>query len=434
MARRIRCTVLLLACAAMPAFAEETPIPAAEARAVFAQAQALCAADGGRLWGASLCAPIMLVDPKTRRIVASQADADGALRARNGVYAGILPADQNVANTAVEWSGTRWTQMLWPLPDGDTRPVLIVHELFHNLQPKLAIAKAKGGENPHLDSLDGRYYLQLEWRALAKALESDGADDRRAAAADAVAFRMQRYRLFADARRDETALELNEGLAEYTGVAVAAPDASARKRLALQDLAAHVDNASFVRSFAYATGPAYGLLLDEFSPDWRGRLGEAEDLGTRLGKALGVKPAADKASLARAAARYDAAALRAAETLREEKRQAQLKRNRQRFVERPVLTLKLIHMKVQFNPSNLQPLDDLGTVYPTMRIADDWGTLEVADGALMKTDWSAVIVGAPEDPSAAGLRGAGWSLTLNEGWKLAPGARPGDYELAGPGG
>lgn len=432
---RNRRFVLLLACATLPAMAAEDPIPIPDARAVFAQAQSLCDADGGRLWGASLCAPIMLVDPKTRRIVAAQADANGALRTQDGVFVGVLPPDQNAANTAVEWSGTRWTQMLWPLPeDNGERGTLIAHELFHRLQPSLPIAAAKGGENPHLDSLEGRYTLQLEWRALAKALQAENRAEKRAAAADALAFRAERYRTFAEARTDEAALETNEGLAEYTGVMIGNATPQARVAAALRDLEIHVDNASFVRSFAYATGPAYGLLLDDFAPGWRKHLnGTPADLGTRLRDGAGIEVAMGEPALAAAASRYDGTTLRAAETSREEKRQEQLKRNRARFVDGPVLTLALAHMSVQFNPSNLQPLDGVGTVYPTMRITDDWGTLEVDGGAVMRSDWKAVIVAAPKVPKGARIEGAGWKLDLKPGWTLTPGARDGDYVLKGPG-
>ena len=58
----------------------------------------------------------MFVDPQSRNIVASQADAQGRLKAEGGVFVGLLPTDQNIANTAVEWAGVYWTQMLWHSP------------------------------------------------------------------------------------------------------------------------------------------------------------------------------------------------------------------------------------------------------------------------------------------------------------------------------
>jgi hypothetical protein len=95
---------------------------------------------------------------------------------------------------------------------------LIAHELFHRMQGQLYLPKMRGGNNLHLDMLDGRYYLRLEWRALGSALKANTDVNRRKAAFDALVFRGARYQIFPDAAEQEQALELNEGLAEYTGV------------------------------------------------------------------------------------------------------------------------------------------------------------------------------------------------------------------------
>lgn len=415
------------------AVASET-ISTDAARGVFAQAQSICERDGGKLWGVSLCGPIMLVDPQSRELIANQADAEGELKAQDGVFVGLLPADQNVANTAVEWSGTRWTQMLWPLhAEPDTRGTLIAHELFHRIQPQLKLPKLESGENAQLDTLDGRYYLQLEWRALARALQASDETARRQAAADALLFRAERYRLFPAAAAQEQELEQNEGLAEYTGVMAGNATEQERLQAALRDLSAHVGNPSFVRSFAYATGPAYGLLLDRYAAGWRQQLAAGLRFDTRLQQALDMEAPTDVQRLAsRRAQLYGGAALRVSETERENKRQQAIAANRKKFVDGPVLLLPFQHMKVQFNPSNLQPLGEHGTVYPTMRISDDWGVLEASDGALMKSDWSAVTVVAPAASAGSDLKGEGWTLQLKPGWRLIPGTRKGDLVLEKP--
>ena len=58
------------------------------------------------------------------------------------------------------------------------------------VQPELKLM-AGTGENDHLDTLDGRYWMQLERRALSRALTSAGAA-RAAAIGDALAFRRAR--------------------------------------------------------------------------------------------------------------------------------------------------------------------------------------------------------------------------------------------------
>jgi hypothetical protein len=347
------------------------PIPIETAQTYFAEAQVLCQADHGQLWGVSLCGPIMFVDPRTRFIVASQADTKGALKADGGVFIGSLPADQTIANTAVEWSGLHWTQMLWPLPgDERQRETLIVHELFHRIQNHLDLPNVKGGENAQLDTLDGRYYLQLEWRALGSALEAHTDVERRKAAGDAVLFRAERYRLFPDAALQEQALELNEGLAEYTGVRVGNPTPKEQINAALRDLSSHRDDSTFVRSFAYATGPAYGLLLDRYAPGWHQQLKPGDGFDVLLRTALHITLPADLHEEAeRQATLYGGATLRAAEMESETKRQQTIALYRAKFLDGPVLTLQFRNMHVQFDPRNLQPLEKAGTVYPTMRVS-----------------------------------------------------------------
>ncbi|HEL3849647.1 TPA: hypothetical protein UMZ03_000323 [Stenotrophomonas maltophilia] len=430
MGSRFLLLAVLALCAQPTVMANERELSVAAAREVFLHAEQLCNGDQGRLWGHSLCGPMMLVDPGSRQVIASHADVQGALKASGNVFAGQLPADAIVANTAVDWSGTRWTQLLWPLPqDASRRSTLLAHEMFHRLQPALPIIAPTEGGNEHLDTLEGRYWLQLEWRALADALAATDAVAQHTAMMDALAFRAERHHQFPAAAQDEAALELNEGLAEYTGVVVGNPSPATRVQAALHDLRAHVADRSFVRSFAYATGPAYGLLLDQVAPGWHRNLGHpARDLGSLLAERMHSTPLTGEAALLTTAARYDGPALRETEVQREQQRLAQLERNQARFVTGPVLRLALRSMRIQFDPSNMQPLPGIGTVYPTMQLSDVWGTLTVTDGALLQNDWKAVFVQAPASGKLP-LQGHGWALSLAPGWSLVPGARRGDYLL-----
>lgn len=436
---RIATASLLLSAPIVGRAQSPAPIPIDLAKRYFAEARALCTADGGKLWGVSLCGPMMFVDAASREIVASEADTKGVLKGQDGVFVGVLPTEQNVANTAVEWSGVRWTQMLWPLPDDERlRATLIAHELFHRIQPQLGLGKMNGGDNAHLDEVDGRYYMQLEWRALARALDVHSERELDQAVSDALLFRAERYRIYPKAEAEERALEMNEGLAEYTGVRVGNPTPELRTAMALHDLAAHVGDVTFVRSFAYATGPAYGLLLDRTimgrdQPILKPELKSGVGLDVSLHRLLAIRVPTDleKAAAERAAV-YDGAALRASEVERDRKRQAVLALYRGEFIEGHKLTLRFRHMNVQFDPRNLQPLDDAGTVYPTIHISDDWGILDARNGALMKPDWSALVVTAPTSTSGGTASGDGWTLALKPGWTIVPDSRSGDFVLSAP--
>jgi hypothetical protein len=349
---RLATVLLLFAVSDVDSTQTPSPIPIETAQMYFAEARSLCMADHGQLWGISLCGPIMFVDPKSRSIVASDADANGVLKGEGSVFTGSLPADQTIANTAVEWSGVYWTQMLWPLPGDELeRETLIAHELFHRIQNRLDLPKVKGGENAQLDTPDGRYYLQLEWRALARALEAHSDVDRREAAADAVLFRVERYRLFPDAAAQEQELELNEGLAEYTGVRVGNPTSEEQVKAALHDLSSHKDDTTFVRSFAYATGPAYGLLLDRYGSGWHQQLNTGEGFGALLRNALHTAlPANLPQAAEQRAMQYDGLTLRTAERGREAKRQQVFALYRTEFVEGPASHSKVLQHACTVRP------------------------------------------------------------------------------------
>lgn len=405
----------------------------AEAERVFGDARAICERDGGRLWGRSLCGPMFLVDWRDRAVLANGPDGGGALKpGGGGVFEGVLPEALIVANTPTDWSGARWTQLVSPTPDeADKRHVLIAHELFHRIQEQLGLTRPER-PNGHLDTLEGRYLIQLEWRALARALSAATPAARRAAVSDALAFRHERHRLFPAAAGDEAALEIAEGVPEYTGVRLGLTTEKARTAFALYDLQAFTAAPTFVRSFAYASGPAYGLLLDRSRPGWRSELGADARLGSLLASAMRIEPSNGEAVGARAR-RYDDGALRTAEVRRDADRRARLTAFRERLVDGPVLSLPLRKTNYQFNPQTLVPLEGAGTIYPTMRLVDAWGSLEVeSGGALVWSTGKRATVSA-RGAATNGLTGEGWKLTLNPGWRTMPGARRGDLTLVGPG-
>ena len=133
------------------------------------------------------------------------------------------------------------------------RRASMLHELFHRVQPALKLL-TNNGRNDHLDTLEGRCWLQLEWRALGASGTA-----RRDAVGDALTFRQMRRSLFPGSTSNENVDEIREGLAEYTG--------------------AETSTVSFIRDFHYRSGVAYGLLLDDASPGWPRRITASDDLG-----------------------------------------------------------------------------------------------------------------------------------------------------------
>jgi hypothetical protein len=308
---------------ALPAVAQ---VDQQRAQEYFKEVQALCERDGGRLWGVSLCRPMVIGDMRTQTMATSQAAPEGA-----------RPQVVGLVNAPIEWGGATWGAYVWDFMVNGTprfRKELMLHELFHAAQPPLGlIVPALASE--HLDAVDGRYWLRLEWRALARALRASG-EPRALAVGDALAFRQARRMLYPGSVESERAAEITEGLAQYTGTVLAADTTADAITSALDQLVEAETQDSFVRTFAYTSGPAYGLLLDASSPGWTRRVRSTDDLASLVMRALAVQPAADATA---SAARYGGPELRASEQRREQQRQERIAELRRRFVDGPVLLI-----------------------------------------------------------------------------------------------
>lgn len=379
----------------------------------FTQARTLCEREGGKLWNMSLCGPIVIADPATKTIATNQPAPDAP-----------QPASLGFANSAMEWGGVRWTTISWPslVALHDLQGLLLIHELFHRIQPQLGLFV---GDVPsdHLDTPEGRYWMQLEWKALSRALGSSG-QARSAAVGEALAFRAARRNRFPGAAESERGYEINEGLPQYTATVVAAGSRAEAVRSAIEQLGKAADEVTFVRQFAYPTGTAYGVLLDDYAPGWTHRIKSGDDLGKLLEPFASIRPAKD---LDAAAVSYGGPEIRQRETKREVEHKARLAELRRRFVEGPILILPR-GKGASFVSAGITVLPGEGTVYPTYRTKGEWGTLD-ASAALVDLDRGKLTVPAPASAEGRTLRGDGWTLAIGDGWVVRPGPRAGDFQL-----
>jgi hypothetical protein len=373
-------------------------IPIEAAKRIFEEVRVASDDDGGKLWGRTLYGPMIVVDPKTRFFV------------RNDLFIDTLPANVIVANTATNIDGVVTTMIPWTSLQGRTstqRRRLLIHESWHRIQKDIGFP-ASNTNNPHLDTVDGRVSLQLELRALAAALRAEG-DTRAAAIADAVAFRAARRAQFAEAAETERALENNEGLAEYTGWALRGTTAE-ESRLTFARHLENIDPAtSFVRGFAYETGPAYGLLLDALAPGWTRKYKVTDDLAAFTGLQPGIANPET----------YGGAELRAAEERRDREQRERVARFRARLVDGPVLELPMTDANYGFDPNGVTALGEAGNAYEHLEVTAAWGKISVDGGARIAGDWTKIIVPAADRAK----------LELKPGWKIVAGPRDGDLRV-----
>ena len=371
------------------------------------------------LWNKDLYGPILLVDPKTRQVFANEADTAGILKQNEDLFTGTLPDPINIANTAMRFAGKSWAMIMLPLPQNkEDRNNLLAHELFHTIQPSLGFA-LNNPENNHLDKKDGRVYLRLELEALKKAVQSSSKNELHRHLASALTFRKYRHLCYKGADTTENLLEMNEGLAEFTGFIVSGRTKEQAKVHFVNGIHTFFTNPTFVRSFAYQTIPVYGYLLYGKNKNWNKEINPKTNLTNYFIKAFNINTSANlKAAVESLADSYNGKTILQEETAREEKAQKLITEYKLRFIEQAHFTIKFEKMNVSFDPRNIIPIEDKGTVYPNIRVTDLWGVLTVEKGALMSANWDKISVTNPVKVEEKRIIGEGWTLELNEGYAL----------------
>eukprot|EP01132_Coremiostelium_polycephalum_P019167 gene19167-22808_t len=320
---------------------------------------------GHGLWNKNLYGPILLVDPKTREVFANQADTSGLLKYHGGIFSGVLPPNINIANTAVNFSGKRWAMLMLPLSQNKKDRInLLAHELFHTAQPSLGFV-LYNPENNHLDQKNGRIYLRLELEALKKAVQCSTKKEVQQYLTNALTFRKYRHLQYPGSDTTENLLEINEGIAEFTGVIVSARTKKQQTEHFVNGLSTFLNNATFVRSFAYQTVPIYGYLLYAKNKNWNKEITIKTNLTDYFIRAFNITiPSNLKESVERLSNSDDGKMIIQQETAREEKTKKLIAEYKFKFIEQPHFEIQFEKMNVSFDPKNIMPIEDKGTVYP----------------------------------------------------------------------
>ncbi len=379
--------------------------------------------ENGKLWNRQLYGPILLVDKNSRTIFANMPDDKGILKKKGKIYVGILPKEINISNTAHNWNGKRWTMVMLPLPkDYNERLNLLTHELFHRIQPELGFKNLNNKAGNHLDDLNARVFLKLELEALKKALRSKNVTGREKHIQNALFFRNYRDELYPGEKEEENALEMNEGLAEYTGSTLSDRTDIQLKEHYIEAINRFYNNKTFVRSFAYVTIPVYGYFMKMKNQNWNKEITVKTNLTDYITKffnvSIPINPSEFKAIINKIKNNYGFEKIKSFETNRANERKKLIAKYEIEFLKNPTLTIYFENMNISFDPRNIMPFKDLGTVYPNIRITDNWGILTVKNGALLSKNWDKVIISKPIEITNKTAKGDGWKLELNNGWQV----------------
>lgn len=424
--------ILVLLCTSHTNFAQTKPLLSKElyqkALQYFKEAKELSDKDGGKLWNKPLYGPMIFIKVPESILIANEADPEGYLKPQGKLYVGKFPKNIGVANTAQKWNGKTWTTVIWYRFSPTTRTTLFMHELFHRIQPTFELV---GNTNQHLDEKEARTLIRLEWNALLAAyLRSQNPQTHKAAIEDiraALIFKARRHQLYTGSYKNELALQLNEGLAEYTGLKLSGLNKEQANKALTRNITNSKNRRTLVRSFAYISGPLYGFLLDSYVPKWRTKLaknkGMADILQNKLSLNISDKPRVLKKQVKQLGKNYKAKEIRNYENDRETKRRQVLKKYQASLVAGKVMKITLgKNFRYNFDPNTLVPLKNKGIVYPTITVRDTWGILRVnKEGALMSADKTSIIIPAKDKFTQVDnkLETKNWVLELKKGWKVS---------------
>ena len=395
----------------------------------FAEIQ-LATAQQKKLWGIDLYGPILLVDHKTRRVISNFADSENVLIKEGNLYSGLFPKNLNIANTSISWNGKNWAMIMLPLStDKNERINLLAHELFHRTQSGLGFT-AHNPPNNHLNEKEGRILLRLELEALKKAIVAANASESKLHLSNALSFRNLRYKKYPDAAASENLLEINEGLAEYTGLIVSARDHQQTQTHFIKSIDRFFKNPSFVRSFAYVTIPVYGYLLSDSIENWNLDIKDNTNLTDYFLKVYKIElPQNIEKRVSDVNKKYNGDVIRVEETERELNNIAINAEYIKKFVYDPHLEIHFENMDFSFDPRNIYPLNDLGIVYPNIRVTDNWGILTATMGALMSPNWNKITTSMPTNIKSDKVTGDGWILELTNDYDIEKEPNSKNYKL-----
>jgi len=388
------------------------------AQEYFKEAKDLCIKDNGKLWGVSICGPMVIYDIASKTIATSEPEPTEK-----------RPSILGVVNAPMQWGGKSWGAYIWNDVATKTprdRKELLLHELFHGVQPQLGLGVGTGTPE-HLDEIQGRYWMRLEWRALALALRSSGTK-RKVALSDALLFRQERQKVYPKYKDDEKGQEITEGLAAYTATKLVATSDEEAITAAV-DLLDNIQNtaltSSFIRTFAYFSGPAYGLLLDNASKDWRKRIKGTDDLTAFIVQAYKIHPSKD---VSKSALKYNGNAILTSEQQREKDRQEKIENLRKAFVDNSVLNFP--GGSHSFDSRGAIVIPGEGTIYfGPFKASGPWGSLDATKGVLVSSDGSKRRLAAPVRIDEKTFKGDGWTLIVGDGWAVKESIPEGKYEV-----
>jgi hypothetical protein len=388
----------------------------------FKKVEADCNRDNGKIWGKNLYGPILFIDRNTRHLIANEPDNNGILKAKDGVYSGTYPKEMIIYNGAVKLGGKLYGMAPLPPEEDDYRiRNRAVHGLFHRYQESIGFTSS-GYLTANMDEKNARLWLKLEWKALTKALTSQG-EEQKLAIRDALVFRGANRELYQKYVADENRFESYEGLAMFTYTMICTNSMPEYYTHLFEYLKRQYSTQSYARSYGSVDGALFATLLYLKNFDFRNIRSENTDLGALVKQAYDIElPSVCRDVAGSLALNYELETIQNEEIKRETDIRNRIHSMTSVFTEKPVVFIELESPYFDFEPEDVHAMDTIGTLYDKMRVSDNWGKLAVEKGGcLVSNNYRFLRISTKGIKTEKNrIEAEGWLLQLNDEWEMIP--------------
>jgi hypothetical protein len=386
----------------------------------FKSIKEICDRDNGALWGKNLYGQIMFVDRTSRRIVANMPDKEGLLKGKDGIFTGVYPKEFLISNTPASYGGTLYALTPLPVEEDDFRiKTQAIHSLFHRFQKTSGISSF-GYNTNNMDEKEARLWIKLEWKALRKALTTEG-EERQLAVRDALIFRGANREMYQKYSKDENLFENYEGLATFTYTMLCTQSPDEYKARIFENLDRVYNMQSYSRSYGFIHGALYASLLYDKGFDFSKIKTNDIDLGQSVKQLYNIElPSVCRDVAGSLAVNYNIDEV----NKEEDQRLADLKESLHKqisiFTEKPVVFVELESPYFDFEPEDIHSLDTLGILYSSIRVSDNWGKLTVnKGGCLLSNNFKVLRITAKDfKANQKHISGEDWVMILNNDYEL----------------
>ena len=383
-----------------------------KASGLFAEAQRVCDADGGELWGENLWGPVLLVRDSDKLTFSNNPALLPVSQKMDALYCGVLDSDIVVAGSAIRFKGSEVAVVpMFDLSDSAMVEVF-VHELFHRFQNRHYNMNEVVYDNAHVDTKMGRTLVLCELLELSKALSSNVLE-RKPHVERALAFRRWRWTLFPDKITDECRFEFQEGLALYSQYRICFQDSLKVAQQLCQEVERLLSSTNLSRQYGYNMGAMYACLND-IAPSWRQDASPSMNLSEMAGKLYGIDPSKLEDTTVLNQSDSYLRVIQDIDTL-EIERQKVIDKVTESLQSKNVIYLRTNDYQMGFNPACVMGLDTLGNYFTVIELKGDFGTIYSEYGCLISNQPILVL---PSSNIKKIKNSPEFSIELNKGWRL----------------